>query len=164
MDALPYLDPVIAALISVGTALVILLLSILLFRRQTRLLARYRMILNGPVGEDLERHLLTQTAAIELQAGALHALQQRVDQAEQKMRHHIQRVGVFRFNAFPDTGSDLSFAIAILDGESNGLVLTSLYGRSESRTYAKPIRGGTSTYALSTEEKEAITLAIAQTK
>jgi hypothetical protein len=68
----------------------------------------------------------------------------------------IQNVGVIRFNAFNDTGSDLSFAVALLDHQGDGVVLTGLFGRNETRTYAKPVKRGTSSYNLSEEEEEAI--------
>ena len=65
-------------------------------------------------------------------------------------------MGVVRFNAFSNTGSDLSFAVALLDDHDNGVVFCSLFGRSESRVYAKPISKGESSYLLTAEEKEAL--------
>ena len=64
-----------------------------------------------------------------------------------------------RFNAFKDVGSDLSFAIALLDRNDNGVVLNGLYGSDSSNIYAKPIKGGVSTYQLSDEEKYALEIA-----
>ena len=71
----------------------------------------------------------------------------------------IQKVGLVRYNAFRDVGSDLSFAIALLDGNDTGVVLNGLYGSDSSNIYAKPIKGGTSTYQLSDEEKYALEIA-----
>jgi hypothetical protein len=50
----------------------------------------------------------------------------------------------------------LSFSLAVLDAQSNGWVVTGLYGRESYRVYAKPIKKGVSTYPLSEEEKRAI--------
>ncbi|MBU1110013.1 DUF4446 family protein [Patescibacteria group bacterium] len=70
---------------------------------------------------------------------------------------HVQKVGVVRFNPFDDTGSDQSFAIAILDAEDNGLVISALHSRERTRLYAKPIiRGQPGKYPFSGEEKKAI--------
>jgi hypothetical protein len=66
------------------------------------------------------------------------------------------RLGVIRYNAFSEQGSDLSFSIALLDERQDGVVLTGLHSRDISYLYAKPINGGKSSYALSNEEKEAI--------
>ena len=71
----------------------------------------------------------------------------------------IQKVGLVRYNAFRDVGSDLSFAIALLDREDNGVVLNGLYGSDSSNIYAKPIKAGTSKYQLSEEEKYALEIA-----
>ena len=72
----------------------------------------------------------------------------------------ITKVGVVRFNPFKDTGGDQSFAIALLDKNNNGLVISSLYSREGTRVYTKPIEKGVATYHLSEEEKQAITKAI----
>lgn len=71
----------------------------------------------------------------------------------------IQKIGLVRYNAFRDVGSDLSFAIALLDNNDNGVVLNGLYGSESSNIYAKPIKSGKSTYQLSHEEQYAIEIA-----
>ncbi len=71
----------------------------------------------------------------------------------------IQKVGIVRYNAFRDVGSDLSFAIALLDRNDTGVVLNGLYGSDSSNVYAKPIKGGISNYQLSEEEKYALDIA-----
>lgn len=72
----------------------------------------------------------------------------------------IQKVGMIRFNAFDDVGSDLSYSVALLDGNDNGIVITSLFARDCSTTYGKPIISGKSKYPLSIEEIKAINYAI----
>ena len=71
----------------------------------------------------------------------------------------IQKIGLVRYNAFKDVGSDLSFAIALLDKNNNGVVLNGLYGSESSNIYAKPIKNGESPYKLSHEEQYALELA-----
>ena len=71
----------------------------------------------------------------------------------------IQKIGLVRYNAFKNVGSDLSFAIAMLDNDNNGVVLNGLYGYESSNIYAKPIKNGESSYQLSNEEKYAIEIA-----
>ena len=71
----------------------------------------------------------------------------------------VQKVGLVRYNAFKDVGSDLSFAIALLDGNDNGVVLNGLYGSESSNIYAKPIKNKKSTYQLSDEEEYALEIA-----
>ncbi len=72
----------------------------------------------------------------------------------------IQKVGIVRYSAFKDTGSDLSFAVALLDEENTGVVFNGIYSMEMSNIYAKPVEKGNSTYTLSEEETEAIRRAI----
>ncbi len=72
----------------------------------------------------------------------------------------IQKIGIIRYNAFKDTGSNLSFALALLDEENTGIVLNGIYSREMSNIYAKPIQKGESIYTLSEEEKQAVKKAI----
>lgn len=79
---------------------------------------------------------------------------------ESSMKTCVQKVGIVRYKALANVGADLSFAIALLDEQNNGIVLNGIYGRESSYTYAKPIVDGKSTYNLSEEEEEAIKQAI----
>lgn len=72
----------------------------------------------------------------------------------------IQKVGIVRYSAFKDTGSDLSFALALLDEKNDGVVLNGIYSREMSNIYAKPVVKGTSSYTISEEEQKAIEKAI----
>ncbi len=72
----------------------------------------------------------------------------------------IQKIGIVRYNAFQDTGSDLSFALALLDEKNNGVVLNGIYSREMSNIYAKPVENGKSKYTISEEEGLAIEKAI----
>lgn len=73
---------------------------------------------------------------------------------------HVQKIGLVRFQAFENTGGDQSFALSMMDAKGNGVVISSLFGRDESRVYCKPVTDGKSTYPLSKEEKEAINKAL----
>jgi hypothetical protein len=68
----------------------------------------------------------------------------------------LRHVAVVRYDAFGDMGGRLSFSAALLDDAGDGVVLTSINGRSETRTYAKSVVGASSEHALSPEEQEAI--------
>lgn len=79
---------------------------------------------------------------------------------DENIKRCTQKIGIVRYNAFKDVGSDLSFALAILDDYNNGIVLNGIYARDSSNIYAKPIEKGISKYVLSEEEKEAVNKAI----
>lgn len=79
---------------------------------------------------------------------------------DNKVAKCTQKIGLVRYSAFKDTGSDLSFALALLNEENSGVVLNGIYSMEMSNIYSKPIDKGTSTYTLSEEEKQAINKAI----
>lgn len=83
-----------------------------------------------------------------------------VKNIEDNLTKCIQKVGMVRYSAFKDTGSDLSFALALLDENDNGVVLNGIYSREMSNIYAKPVESGQSTYTISEEEAQAIEKAI----
>jgi hypothetical protein len=72
----------------------------------------------------------------------------------------LRHVAVVRYDAFGDMGGRMSFTVALLDDASDGVVLTSIHGRSESRSYAKGVKAGVSEQSLSPEEQQAIELAM----
>lgn len=74
------------------------------------------------------------------------------DDAAQALRH----LAVVRYDAFRDMGGHLSWSLALVDDEGNGMVLTSIHGRNDVRSYAKSIAGWKSGQELSPEESEAI--------
>ncbi len=88
--------------------------------------------------------------------GRTERLVARTEQIDLALAHAVQGVGLVRFRAFQDTGGDQSFALALADGEGNGVVISALYGRGATRIYAKPVQGWLSPKTLSDEEKQAL--------
>lgn len=82
-----------------------------------------------------------------------------LDRLEANLKKCIQKVGLVRYNAYNDTGSDLSFTFALMDSEDNGMVVNGLYSRDSSSIFAKPLVKGETKYNLSAEEIQAIGLA-----
>ena len=151
MPNLPYILLIMTVLI-----LCALMVFIAIIIKLGKLNKRHQKMMTGVTGENLEQLLHSQISEVRNAVEQVKQLSERCQQLDETSRTAIQKVGVVRFNAFNDTGSDLSFAIALLDGNNNGVVITSLFGRNESRVYAKPIQNGQSTYLLTTEEKEAL--------
>ena len=124
------------------------------------LLRRYRQMLVGPQEGNLEKILLEQAEGVRAALARVEEVEEAQRRLEEKSVRCLQRLGVVRYNAFQDTGSDLSFSVALLDANGDGVVVSSLYGREESRTYGKPVRNGESEYFLTAEEREAISRAL----
>ena len=112
------------------------------------------------IEEDLENYMY-RVERVERQNAEITSFIQTLDKNLEKC---IQKIGIVRYNAFKDTGSDLSFTLALLDEKNNGVVLNGIYSREMSNIYAKPVKEGKSQYTLSEEEQEAIKRAIQSEK
>ena len=110
-------------------------------------------------GTNLETMLRSYVDTVEKVDKKNQEVLQYCNRLDDKIVKCIQKVGMVRYNAFEDTGSDLCFAIALLDYEDSGVVINGIYSREGSATYAKPVSKGSSSYTLSTEEVQAIDLA-----
>lgn len=130
--------------------------SLYLAVRLHRLNLLYKKMMQGATGETMEAMMLARIQDIEELKKSTAALQAECARLDADGRTHIQKLGVVRFNAFDNTGSDLSFSVALLDAADAGFVLSGIYGREESRVYAKPVTKGESTYLLTKEEKQAL--------
>ena len=140
-----------------GVLVIIMYVIIInLYMNLSYLKKRYRKMMAGADGANLERMLIghiDETKAVVEENARIKEENKRIAGLLQKA---LTRGGVVRFRAFEDMGSDLSYAVALLDAENNGVILSSIFGREDSRSYVKPIEAGTSTYTLTEEEEEAL--------
>jgi len=85
--------------------------------------------------------------------------EKKIETLESNLKKCVQKVGLIRYNAYGDTGSDLSFTMALMDADDNGVVVNGLYSRESSSIFAKPLVKGDTKYNLSAEEIQAIDIA-----
>lgn len=138
-----------------GMVIIIILLFIMvvvLFKAVGKVENRYRKLMKGTSSNNLEEMLLQRLDTIEDAKKTSEKALKECERLEIKMKDCIQKVAIMRYKAFENVGSDLSFSIAMLDDKNDGVILTGIYGRQESTTYAKPIDKGISRYDLSEEE------------
>lgn len=134
--------------------------TIVLSGRVRRANEAYRSLVSDNQGGSLQQLLDGHLGKV-IEVGAkMEELDRLYAQLEVRSRGSLQHVGVVRFNPFEDTGSDQSFAIALLDDRKDGIVLSSLHGRGQTRIFAKPVEGGESKHQLSDEEAQAIRIAV----
>lgn len=111
---------------------------------------------NSNIEEDLKQYV-EKVDAVEKENNKL---SEHLKNTDKNVRDCIQKVGIVRYSAFENIGSDLSFTLALLDEDNNGVVLNGIYSGDMSNIYAKPVENGKSTYTLSEQEKEAIKKAV----
>lgn len=146
-----------ALILTVLSALVVCLLffSLYLFAR-ARKLPRKGKSVSVTTADNLSDEMSEVIRRIDKFEKDIALITDRQRVSDQLLQGAIQKIGVVRFDAFPDVGGEQSFALALLDSNMNGFVISSLFGRSESRVYAKEITRGNSHHSLSDEEKDAI--------
>lgn len=143
-----------------GVAIIFLLWNIILQVKLGRLSKNHKQLMGDTGVADLpnvmEQLHHTIQSLKELQGTHTNQLKQ--------IQHTISQmkgnVGIHRYNAFADTGSDLSFSLALVDYEQDGVVISGLHSRDYMFVYAKPLEKGDSNYPLTEEEKHAISLAL----
>lgn len=143
---------------------VMILLALIIFIniniRMAKMNRRYRKMMQGMEGVNIERLLIGHIDEVRQTVAKVEQLSAACSKMENISKNCVQKMGIVRFNAFEDTGSDLSYAVALLDGQNNGIIMSSIFGRSESRSYAKPVVDGQSSYFLTNEEKQALEVAM----
>jgi ABC-type multidrug transport system fused ATPase/permease subunit len=149
---------VILALIAL--VLILIVIIIMTYASLNKLENRYRKLMRGVNNKNLEDMVMSYLDRIDEVKNENEAMKQMYEQVNGELKTCVQKTSMIRYKAFDDVGSDLSFSIALLDGNNNGAILTSIYGRNESTTYAKPIDKGISRYDLSEEEKKVLEQAI----
>jgi len=124
-------------------------------RRMSAVLAAHDALLGGGAAKATDRIAALERSASEAQVARV-AVERRLAALEQVAESEVPRVGFVRYNAFTDVGSELSYALALLNKRGDGVVLSSIWSREETRTYGKAVQNFTSAQDASSEELAAI--------
>lgn len=144
----------------ISLTLVLLICTIVQARKLARLNRHRNTKLDeGRLGDILDCLADNSNAILNAQA-KLDDIQLVLSQQGAVIERCIKKVGIVRFNAFADIGGEQSFSVVLLDSDSNGLALSGIYGRQDSRVYAKAIFKGQGERPLSDEEQQALAKAL----
>lgn len=149
---------IIAVLVVVVGILVITV--IVLLKSISNIEKKYRKLTRGVNNKNLENIIIDYMDKVDEAKKSSDEVRELFTGIDDRIDGCIQKVAILRYKAFEDVGSDLSYSIALLDKKDDGVVVTGIFGRNESTTYAKPIEKGISRYELSDEEKEVLADAI----
>lgn len=131
--------------------------------RINRLHKLLRSMLTGPEGEDLaeqlQRSMQESTSAYEQGQ----ALQQQLQDLQTTLKSCTQKCGIVRYDAYGEVSGQQSFSLAMLDGNNDGIIISALYGRHDTRCFGKTINAGNAVQTLSDEETEALAQALSGT-
>ena len=151
----------------IGMATIVLVVAVLVYCvilhiRLGSLKKKYDFFMQGDNGASLERKLSVEVSEIRDAAKGLESLLTEQAAIRNTQSNTIQKIGFIKYNAFENIGNDLSFALTLLDGNNNGICISSIYGRNESRIFSKPIVKGKSLVSLSQEELESLNEALGE--
>lgn len=151
---------VIVAILLAVAALAVGIVALNGQRRVRRAYQTFSMGSRDDVLTLLQRHI----DEVGLLRSDVRGLRRFTDEVRDLHRGAVSRVGTVRYDAFDDMGGRLSFSTALLDERGDGVVLTAINGRTDTRSYAKPVVGWSSRHNLSTEEESAIARAREDTR
>jgi hypothetical protein len=124
---------------------------------------RLRAFLKGKNAESLEGILAETIKEVGVLKEHDMGIIEHIQKIDQRLLKSIRNIEVLRFNPFAEQGSNQSFAIALLNDDADGVIISSLYSRDHVSVFAKPIKNGVSTYELSKEESEVLAKSISHT-
>lgn len=151
----------IEVILGLAIAIILLLIFLLITQRKIKKSKeRYNSFMRGLTGVNIEDLLIRIDRDIRDIERDINLMDSNIKSLDTKLTFAIQKMGFIRYNAFDGIGSELSYSIALLDNFQNGFVLTSIYGRESSISYAKPLKNGECNIPLSAEELIAIDRAI----
>ena len=137
----------------------IIIIGVVNFFEMCKIKKRYKIFKNGTKDENLEVLLQKYIQLVDSIKLKNIELENKIKDIQHNMLKDIQKVGIVKYNAFEDMSNNLSFSLALLDGNNNGVILTQLYLRNSSTIYIRNIKNGSCEINLSNEEKEAIKIA-----
>lgn len=159
LNYINYNLPIIIGVLAV-LLMILIIFSIALLISNSRMKKRYNLLMKDADKGSLEDMIRSYQRKIDTSYVDTKLAIEELKLLSNQINHCIQKVGVVRYKAFEDIGSDLSYSVAMLDNKNDGVIITSIFGRNMSTSYAKPVSKGTSKYALSDEETFAMNKAL----
>lgn len=158
MSFIEVLQPWIPILVLSMSIVTLILFIIIIIQgiKLKKIRKKYQSFMNGVEGINFEELLEIHTEKLNHTQIQMKEIEQHINRLDTQLKGCVQKVGMVRYSAFEDIGSDLSFALALLDEKDNGIIINGIFARNNSYIYAKPIQNGQSTYKLSEEETEAL--------
>ncbi len=154
------IDPGILVIAMMGIMVFVLLYMVSVSMKMTRFLKKYRIFMKGRDAVSLEKAFAQKFLEVDklIEVSKINANE--IKRIKEIQSRTANKIGIVKYDAFPDVGGRLSFALAMLDENDSGFVLNAIHGREGCYTYVKEIVKGESYIVLGQEEKEALRQAV----
>ena len=154
------IDPGILLIAMMGIMVFVLLYMVRVSIKMTRFLKRYRIFMRGRDAVSLEKAFAQKFIEVDKLTEMNKIYADEIRRIKDIQSRSANKIGIVKYDAFPDVGGRLSFALAMLDESDSGFVLNAIHGREGCYTYVKEIVKGESYIVLGQEEKEALRQAV----
>ena len=157
--------------VKAGIFALILILFLILLIMQIRLMGKFKKLyrtydrfMRGKDMESMEETVLAQFERIEALEKSNEEKDRQIESIFENLQHVYQKTGLVKYNAFREMSGKLSYAVALLDKEDNGILVNSMYSREGCYSYVKTISGGKCSIEMSEEEQKALKIAVNKEK
>lgn len=131
------------------------------YLKMKKLLGFYQQLFRGE-DKNLEEIMAVFTDKCDRAVGDVEELRNKLLSVGRQTDNCLQKVSIYRFDAFPDMGGEMSFSLTLLNQENSGLIISNIYGRNESNVYVRNIKKGQADSYLLPEEEKSLAEAIAK--
>ncbi len=159
LDSLGF-DPGILMIIMMALMVFVLIYMVRVSMKLTRFLKRYRIFMRGKDAVSLEKAFTQRFLDVDKLIEVSKNQANEIARLKEVLARTTNKIGIVKYDAFPDVGGKLSFALAMLDENNSGFVLNAIHSREGCYTYIKEIVKGESYIVLGQEEKEALRQAV----
>ena len=157
--------------VKAGIVALILILFLVLLIMQIRLMGKFKKLyqtydrfMRGKDMESMEETVLAQFERIEALEKSNEEKDRQIESIFENLQHVYQKTGLVKYDAFREMSGKLSYAVALLDKEDNGILVNSMYSREGCYSYVKTISGGKCSIEMSEEEQKALKIAVNKEK
>ena len=157
--------------VKAGILAVLLLMIFILMIMQIKLMGKFKKLyqtydrfMRGKDMESMEETVLAQFEKIEALEKSNEEKDRQIESIFENLQHVYQKTGLVKYDAFREMSGKLSYAVALLDKEDNGILVNSMYSREGCYSYVKTISGGKCSIEMSEEEQKALKIAVNKEK
>ena len=159
LDSLGF-DPAVIIIVMMAIMVFVLIYMVRVSMKLTRFLKRYRIFMRGKDAVSLEKAFAQKFLEVDRLMEMSKIQANEISKLKEVLSRTTNKIGIVKYDAFPDVGGKLSFALAMLDESNSGFVLNAIHSKEGCYTYIKEIVKGESYIVLGEEEKEALRQAV----
>lgn len=150
------IDPAYLFIFLFVLIVILFILNVSINMKYNRLKRSYTSFMRGKDGKTLERSILDKFDEFDEVSKVVRKNSADIKTLFQEMKGNYQKAGIVKYDAFNEMGGNLSFSLALLDGNNSGWVINSMHTRDGCYTYVKEIVRGESYIELAEEEVQAL--------